>query len=132
MDRAPRPAEPRVPPVRRRSAGRRAPGRREPCPGPAGTGRGSGLLPGRGGGFGLASSGDFIVASEAAVFWCPEVNSGMVPVAGAVQRLTGAAGHHHAARITMLGQPFTVAEAVALPGDRPRDRRVGSRPSRAC
>ncbi|MGW7546635.1 hypothetical protein ACWGKQ_36830 [Streptomyces sp. NPDC054770] len=46
--------------------------------------------------------GDFIVASEAAVFWCLEMNSGMVPVAGAVQRLAGAAGHHHAARITML------------------------------
>jgi enoyl-CoA hydratase/carnithine racemase len=68
----------------------------------------------RGGGFELALSGDFIVASETAVFWCLEVNSGMVPVAGAVQRLAGAAGHYHAARITMLGQPFTVAEAVAL------------------
>lgn len=67
-----------------------------------------------GGGFELALSADLIVAGESATFVCVEVTTGMVPLAGAVQRIAAAAGPFHAARIAMLGQPVTAADAAAL------------------
>jgi enoyl-CoA hydratase/carnithine racemase len=67
-----------------------------------------------GGGFELALSADFIVASESATFICVETTTGMVPLAGAVQRIAAAAGPFHAARIAMLSQPVTAAEAAEL------------------
>jgi enoyl-CoA hydratase/carnithine racemase len=67
-----------------------------------------------GGGFELALSADLIVASSTATFVCVEVTTGMVPLAGAVQRIAAAAGPFHAARIAMLSQPITAAEAVGL------------------
>ena len=67
-----------------------------------------------GGGFELALAADVIVAAETATFICVEVTTGMVPLAGAVQRIAAAAGPFHAARIAMLSQPVTAAEAAAL------------------
>jgi enoyl-CoA hydratase/carnithine racemase len=67
-----------------------------------------------GGGFELALSADLIIASETATFICVEVTTGMVPLAGAVQRIAAAAGPFHAARIAMLSQPVTATEAAAL------------------
>lgn len=67
-----------------------------------------------GGGFELVLSADLIIASQTAVFTCIEVTSGMVPLAGAVQRIAAAAGPYHAARIAMLMPPVTAGEAAAL------------------
>jgi enoyl-CoA hydratase/carnithine racemase len=62
-----------------------------------------------GGGFELALSCDFIVAAEDAVFRCVEVTTGMLPIAGALQRLAERAGRGRASRWAMLGEP--------IPGD---------------
>jgi enoyl-CoA hydratase/carnithine racemase len=67
-----------------------------------------------GGGFELVLSADLIIASQTAVFTCIEATSGMVPLAGAVQRIAAAAGPYHAARIAMLIAPVTATEAAAL------------------
>jgi enoyl-CoA hydratase/carnithine racemase len=67
-----------------------------------------------GGGFELALSADLIVASQTATFICVEVTTGMVPLAGAVQRIAAAAGPFHAARIAMLSQPVTAVAAAEL------------------
>jgi enoyl-CoA hydratase/carnithine racemase len=67
-----------------------------------------------GGGFELVLSADLIIASQSAVFTCIEATSGMVPLAGAVQRIAGAAGPYQAARIAMLMPPVTASEAAAL------------------
>src|SRR6476660_7878116 len=45
-----------------------------------------------GGGFELALACDFIVAAENAVFRCVEVTTGMLPIAGALQRLAERVG----------------------------------------
>lgn len=78
-----------------------------------------------GGGFELALSCDFIVASEDAVFRCVEVTTAMLPIAGAVQRLAERVGRSRASRFAMLGDPIPGAEAerlgiithLATPGD---------------
>ncbi|HEX3786082.1 MAG TPA: enoyl-CoA hydratase/isomerase family protein [Pseudonocardiaceae bacterium] len=67
-----------------------------------------------GGGFEMVLSADLIFASETAVFRCIEVTTGMVPLAGAVQRIAAAAGPIQAARIAMLSEPVTATEAAAL------------------
>jgi enoyl-CoA hydratase/carnithine racemase len=67
-----------------------------------------------GGGFELVLSADLIIASETAVFTCIEATSGMVPLAGAVQRIAAAAGPYQAARIAMLMPQVTASEAAAL------------------
>jgi enoyl-CoA hydratase/carnithine racemase len=67
-----------------------------------------------GGGFELVLSADLIIASQTAVFTCIEATSGMVPLAGAVQRIAAAADPYHAAWIAMLMPPVTAAEAAAL------------------
>src|SRR5450755_1608897 len=56
-----------------------------------------------GGGLELALACDFIVAAEDAVFRCVEVTTGMVPIAGALQRLAERAGRARASRFSMLG-----------------------------
>lgn len=68
----------------------------------------------KGGGFELALSCDLIVASASAVFQCVEVNAGLVPIAGGVQRITEITGRYQAKRIVMLGQPVDAAEAARL------------------
>ena len=60
-----------------------------------------------GGGFELALNCDFIVAAEDAVFRCVEVTTGMLPIAGALQRLAERAGRARASRWAMLGEPIS-------------------------
>jgi enoyl-CoA hydratase/carnithine racemase len=67
-----------------------------------------------GGGFELVLAADLIIASQTAVFHCIEATSGMVPLAGAVQRIAAAAGPYHAARIAMLMPQVTASAAAAL------------------
>lgn len=59
-----------------------------------------------GGGFELALNCDFIVAAESAVFRCVEVTTGMLPLAGALQRLAERVGRGRASRFSMLGEPI--------------------------
>lgn len=67
-----------------------------------------------GGGFELALTCDFIVAAENAVFRCVEVTSGMVPAAGALQRLAERVGRGRASRLVMLGEPISAPVAGQL------------------
>lgn len=67
-----------------------------------------------GGGFELALACDFVVASEDAVFRCVEVTTGMLPIAGAVQRLAEKAGRGRASRFAMLGEPIPAVLAETL------------------
>jgi enoyl-CoA hydratase/carnithine racemase len=60
-----------------------------------------------GGGFELALNCDFIVAAQDAVFRCVEVTTGMLPIAGALQRLAERAGRARASRWAMLGEPIS-------------------------
>jgi len=59
-----------------------------------------------GGGFELALNCDFIVAADNAVFRCVEVTTGMLPIAGALQRLAERVGRSRASRFAMLGEPI--------------------------
>ncbi|MBB6375705.1 enoyl-CoA hydratase/carnithine racemase [Pseudonocardia eucalypti] len=67
-----------------------------------------------GGGFELALSADFLVAAESARFQCVEITTGMVPLAGAVQRLADMIGPARTARMAMLGERLTATEAAEL------------------
>src|ERR1700727_552887 len=67
-----------------------------------------------GGGFELALACDFIVATENAVLRCVEVTTGMLPIAGALQRLAERVGRGRASRFAMLGEPISGVEAGAL------------------
>jgi enoyl-CoA hydratase/carnithine racemase len=60
-----------------------------------------------GGGLELALSCDFIVAAESATLRCVEVTTGMLPIAGALQRLAERAGRARASRWAMLGEPIS-------------------------
>ncbi|GGD00603.1 enoyl-CoA hydratase/isomerase family protein [Undibacterium terreum] len=59
-----------------------------------------------GGGFELALNCDFIVAAHDSVFRCVEVTTGMLPLAGALQRLAERVGRSRASRFSMLGEPI--------------------------
>src|SRR5580704_12028812 len=67
-----------------------------------------------GGGFELALNCDFIVAADNAVFRCVEVTTGMLPIAGALQRLAERIGRGRASRFAMLGEPISGALAGQL------------------
>src|SRR6266850_3676182 len=67
-----------------------------------------------GGGFELALNCDFIVAAENAIFRCVEVTTGMLPIAGALQRLAERAGRTRASRFSMLGEPILGKQAGEL------------------
>src|SRR5712672_559896 len=67
-----------------------------------------------GGGFELALACDFIVAAEDAVFRCVEVTTGMLPIAGALQRLAERVGRSRASRFSMLGEPILGKQAGEL------------------
>ena len=67
-----------------------------------------------GGGFELALNCDFIVAADNAIFRCVEVTTGMLPIAGALQRLAERAGRTWASRWSMLGEPITGDMAAQL------------------
>jgi len=64
-----------------------------------------------GGGFELALSCDFVVAAENAVMRCVEVTTGMLHIAGALQRLAERA---RASRWAMLGKLILGTEAGQL------------------
>jgi enoyl-CoA hydratase/carnithine racemase len=67
-----------------------------------------------GGGFELALNCDFLVAAENAVMRCVEVTTGMLPIAGALQRLAERAGRARASRWAMLGEPISGTVAGQL------------------
>jgi enoyl-CoA hydratase/carnithine racemase len=67
-----------------------------------------------GGGFELALACDFIVAEESAVFRCVEVTTGMLPIAGALQRLAERVGRSRASKFSMLGDAILGKEAGEL------------------
>src|ERR1700731_4518678 len=67
-----------------------------------------------GGGFELALNCDFIVAADNAVFRCVEVTTGMLPIAGALQRLAERIGPARASRFGMLGEGISGAAAGQL------------------
>jgi enoyl-CoA hydratase/carnithine racemase len=67
-----------------------------------------------GGGFELALACDFVVAAEDAVFRCVEVTTGMLPIAGGLQRLAERVGRARASRYSMLGEPILGKEAGEL------------------
>jgi enoyl-CoA hydratase/carnithine racemase len=71
-----------------------------------------GLAFGRG--FELALNCDFIVAAQNAVFRCVEVTTGMLPIAGALQRLAERVGRARASRFAMLGEGISSAQAGQL------------------
>ena len=67
-----------------------------------------------GGGFELALACDFILLSDDATLCCVEVTTGMLPIAGALQRLAEHVGRKRASRFAMLGEPIPAAEALGL------------------
>src|SRR6266478_536509 len=67
-----------------------------------------------GGGFELALACDFVVVAENAVLRCVEVTTGMLPIAGALQRLAERVGRGRASRYSMLGEPILGAQAGEL------------------
>lgn len=67
-----------------------------------------------GGGFELALACDLILLADDAVLRCVEVTTGMLPIAGALQRLAERVGRSRAARFAMLGEPISAAQALDL------------------
>ena len=60
-----------------------------------------------GGGFELALACDFLVAAEDAIFFAVEIRSGNIPLAGGLQRLAERVGRARAAKLALLGEPFS-------------------------
>jgi enoyl-CoA hydratase/carnithine racemase len=67
-----------------------------------------------GGGFELALHTDFIIAGESARFRFSEATLGVAPLAGGVQRVAERAGRSAAARLVMLSEEISAAEALAM------------------
>src|ERR1700681_2028166 len=67
-----------------------------------------------GGGFELALACDLIVAAEDAVFRNVEVTTGMVPIAGGMQRLAANIGRTRAARMAIFGDKVPAPEGFKL------------------
>lgn len=67
-----------------------------------------------GGGFELALSCDFIIASSNAAFGSTEINLGIIPGWGATQRLIATAGLAKAREVVMLGEVFSAEEALRI------------------
>jgi crotonobetainyl-CoA hydratase len=66
-----------------------------------------------GGGFELVLACDLIVAAEHVEFSLPELPLGMVPDAGAIQRLPKRLPYNKAMEMFLLGQPMSVQEAAS-------------------
>lgn len=67
-----------------------------------------------GGGLELALACDLVLLADDAVLRCVEVTTGMLPLAGALQRLAERVGRSRAARFAMLGEPIPAAQALDL------------------
>ena len=67
-----------------------------------------------GGGFELALSCSFIIASTQARFGLPEVGLGLMPGYGGTQRLPRAIGRQNALRFTLTGKPVDAQRAYEL------------------
>ena len=67
-----------------------------------------------GGGLELALACDLVLLADDAVLRCVEVTTGMLPIAGALQRLAERVGRSRAVRLAMLGEPMTAAQALDL------------------
>jgi len=67
-----------------------------------------------GGGFELAIGCDIIIASEDAVFACPEVNVGLIPGGGATQRLPRLIGEKKAKELIFTGDRLSAMEMAEL------------------
>ena len=66
------------------------------------------------GGFELALSCDFILATERAYFWLPEVGLGLLPAAGGISRLVELVGPSQTRKIIILGYKLDAYEAYRL------------------
>ena len=67
-----------------------------------------------GGGCELAMSCDLIVAGEGAKFGQPEVRLGVMPGAGATQRMVRTIGKYQALRLLLTGEPIGARDAFAM------------------
>jgi len=67
-----------------------------------------------GGGLALALAADIRIASDAAQFALPEVSAGLIPVAGATQRLARLVGRGEALRLILTGDTIDAAEALRI------------------
>ena len=67
-----------------------------------------------GGGLALALAADIRIAAEDATFSLPEVGMGLVPMAGATQRLARLAGRGNALALVLTGEPVDAADALRI------------------
>lgn len=67
-----------------------------------------------GGGLALALAADIRIAAEDARFSLPETGLGLVPMAGATQRLARLAGRGDALALALTGEPIDAAEALRI------------------
>lgn len=67
-----------------------------------------------GGGCELAMSCDLIIAGAAAQFGQPEIRVGVMPGAGATQRMVRALGKYRALRLLLLGDMVTAGDALVM------------------
>ena len=67
-----------------------------------------------GGGLALVLAADIRIAAEDATFSLPETALGLVPMAGATQRLVRLAGRGHALALVLTGEPIGAAEALRI------------------
>jgi enoyl-CoA hydratase len=67
-----------------------------------------------GGGLALALAADIRIAAENATFSLPETSLGLVPMAGATQRLVRLVGRGEALALALTGEPIAAADALRI------------------